>query len=189
MDVDPTPPQEQMLQYLNLLSNTIGGAHSDWSYSNFPALLLNNSRFMQSQPLPAGMDRGKVKACYYNSQVAVLSQPELTYVEGYAIRDGLLLPLPHAWVMTPEGTAIDPTWENNRGCYLGVAFNTDWLMELLSDRAARGWADENSVFEGNYLEQFSFLQEGLPPAALASMEHVPDDYLRHLDHISGNRLL
>lgn len=50
------------------------------------------------------------KQCFANSQRIVLCDQakKLAYVEGYAIIDGIVLPLPHAWV-TIKGKIVDVT--------------------------------------------------------------------------------
>ena len=179
--------QEQMLSYLEQLSDTIPGGQPHRIYRNIPELILDAGRFMPSAPLPSAYSPGELKACYYNSQVLALAHSELTYVEGYAMRDGLSFALPHAWVMAEDGHAIDPTWVDNQGCYLGVALETDWLLELLSDRTARGWPQENAVFDGNHLEQFSFLENGLPSDALAPINHLPLVCPQQLRHTEDGR--
>ena len=74
----------------------------------------------------------------------------------------------HSWLIDLSGKIIEPTWDEHNSIYLGIPFNTSWLMSLLDKRSARGREDEISILEGNYLEEFSLLKEGLSEEAICS---------------------
>lgn len=133
-------------------------------YVGFEELILDCGIMMMSKPLPDNIKLGLPKSCYYNAQRVALNTPNLIYCEGYAIAYELNFPLKHAWLMTPDKYAIDPTWEKPGLCYWGVPFNAEWVRSHLK---ARDRDDELSIFEGNHLENYSLLIDGLPEEALA----------------------
>ena len=137
--------------------------HPEWKYNSFEELILSCGREMTFAPLPENIEPGLPKGCYYNCLQILNEHPELTYCEGYALADGLVLPVPHAWLINPRSEVVDPTWDT-AGAYIGVTFNTDWLMSLLK---SRNQEDRLAVFEGNYIEDFFLLKEGLPDEAIA----------------------
>ena len=67
--------------------------------------------------------------------------------------------------MTPDGYAIDPTWDEPGVTYLGIPFSTDWVKSILKARKAKGREEDLSILEGNYIENCSLLKEGLPDKA------------------------
>jgi len=58
------------------------------------------------------------------------------YCEGWAISNNLI-PLEHAWCVTPEGVVIDPTWENGHD-YFGVIFDPEFVEDTLSKTGVYG---------------------------------------------------
>ena len=137
----------------------------EWKFNSFEELVLYCGREMTFASLPENIELGLPKGCYYNSLKILDKHPELAYCEGYALADDLVLPVPHAWLINQESEVIDPTW-NIKGAYIGVSFNTDWLISFLE---SRNQEDYLSVFESNYIEDFSLLKEGLPPEAIAPL--------------------
>ena len=103
--------------------------------------------------------------CQWNCQQLAFADSSLTYVEGYALHADVGFPISHAWLLAPDGYAIDPTWDSV-GCYFGVPLSTTWVQSVL---AARNRMDNLSIFDGNYIEKFSLLKEGLPMNALANL--------------------
>jgi hypothetical protein len=61
--------------------------------------------------------------------------------------------------------AIDPTWDS-LGCYFGVPLATAWVQSVLESRNP---LDNLSIFDGNYIERFSLLKDGLPVDAFANL--------------------
>lgn len=137
--------------------------HPEWKYNGFEELILDCGKEMSFAPLPENIERGLPKGCYYNCLQILNEYPELIYCEGYALAEGLVLPVPHAWLINSEGKVIEPTWDT-KGCYIGVSFNTDWLISLFESRNCE---DYLAVFESNYMEDFSLLKKGLPEEAIA----------------------
>lgn len=136
-----------------------------WKYLGFEELLLDCGTVMQAQSMPKDIKRGLPRSCYYNSQKLAFKQNNFTYVEGYAVAEGVSIPLVHAWLMTPDGYAIDPTWDTPGIAYLGIPFDTGWVKSILAARKQQGREDDLSMLEGNYMEGFSLLKEGLPDKA------------------------
>ena len=143
--------------------------NNQWKYSGFEELILNCGVVMEIQPLPKNINHGKPKNCYWNCQQLAFKRKDLIYVEGYAIAEDINFPLAHAWLLTNNGHAIDPTWETQGNCYLGVPFSTTWVKSFLAERKQRGKDNDLRIFESNYLEKFSLLKEGLPDDALVSL--------------------
>ena len=135
----------------------------DWKYNSFEELILDCGKEMSFAPLPKNIELGLPKGCYYNCLQVLDEHPELIYCEGYALADGLVLPVPHAWLINSVEEVIDPTW-NTDGAYIGVPFNTDWLISFFEFRNPE---DYLSVFQNNYMEDFSLLTEGLPEEAIS----------------------
>lgn len=137
----------------------------DWKYEGFEELVLNCGTLMKAKPLPRNIKHGSPKQCYWNCQELVYKRKNLTYVEGYAIAPEVSIPVAHAWLINPEGDVIDPTWNPLGTVYLGVPFSTSWVKSFLESRRQRTNTQNFSIFEGNYLEKYSLLQNGLPSDA------------------------
>ncbi|MEG3838816.1 hypothetical protein [Microcoleus sp. herbarium14] len=98
-----TPWSEVWTNYLVL------GSFVHTFRSGFEQLVLEWGTMMQPKPLPKTIKRGQPRICYANCQRLVLKNRSLTYVEGYAMAQGVSLPLHHAWLLDTDGCAIDPT--------------------------------------------------------------------------------
>ena len=158
---------EQFKGYLQDLAAVIQtvGARTDWKYRGFEQLVLECGTMMELKPLPKTIKMGQPRLCYANCQQLALKNRSLTYVEGYAMAAGVSLPLHHAWLLDTDGYAIDPTWDSP-GCYFGVPLSTAWVESVL---ATRNHLDNLSIFDGNYIEKFSLLKDGLPVDAFANL--------------------
>lgn len=106
----------------------------------FATFILGHGRQWEAAALDDGIKRGVPRGCYRNSQKLLFSDmrrrfPEgLVYVEGYACSGSLnfALPLPHGWLVDPEGRVVDPTWdEPENSTYFGVPFNEDYVRETV----------------------------------------------------------
>lgn len=71
------------------------------------------------------------KECFRNAAENAIANPELTYVEGYAMPQVVDMPMAHAWNVDADGNVIDPTWENGGKAYYGIEFETAELCALL----------------------------------------------------------
>ena len=79
--------------------------------------------------------RGTAKECFRNATLAVLENPDLTYVEGYA--DIGPFAIEHAWTVDEAGKVVDPTFRLGKGNitvkgYYGVPFTTDYVQNTVT---------------------------------------------------------
>jgi hypothetical protein len=160
-------PLDELQQYLQERADLIRKLHSkpELKYAGFEELVLDCGTTMEAKPLTKNIKRGLPKSGDWNSQQLAVKRKSLTYVEGYALAEDVPMAVAHAWLLTPEGYAIDPTWETPGICYLGVPFSTEWVKSVLKARKKRGRGDDLSIFECNYLEEYSLLKQGLPTDA------------------------
>lgn len=158
---------EQIKRYLDAVVAAIEvpPARSNWKYQRYEELVLDCGFIMEPQPLPETIEFGAPQFSYWNCQQLAFADSSLTYVEGYALHADVGFPISHAWLLAPDGYAIDPTWDSP-GCYFGVPLSTAWVESVL---AARNRMDNLSIFDGNYIEKFSLLKEGLPIDAFANL--------------------
>lgn len=98
-------------------------------FSLLEEFVLRNGRPFLSAPYPG--KRMTAKECFKNAFLLHERQPQLLYVEGFAIRQNFVLPIHHAWLADPIAhTVIDPTWsEPETGSYYGVPFARDVVVE------------------------------------------------------------
>ena len=154
------------LQDLAAVMKKVPG-RTDWKYRGFEELVLECGRVMEPKPLPKNIKQCQPSFCYANCQRLVLKNRSLTYVEGYAMAEGVSIPLHHAWLLDANGYVIDPTWETPGCCYLGIPLATSWVKSIWNSRKQKGRTDELSILQGNYLEDFSIFKQGFPAEALA----------------------
>ena len=82
-------------------------------------------------------------------------------------KSDVVIPIRHAWLINVRGEIIEPTWNDNDSVYVGISFSASWFQSVLDKRSAIGREDEISILEGNYIEDFSLLKEGLLEDAIA----------------------
>ena len=158
---------EQIKQYLEgvVAAIEISPNRANWKYQRYEELVLDCGFIMEPQPLPETIEPGIPQFSYWNCQQLVLADSSLTYAEGYALHADVGFPISHAWLLAPDGYAIDPTWDSP-GCYFGVPLATAWVESVLESRHR---IDNLSIFDGNYIERFSLLKDGLPVDAFANL--------------------
>jgi hypothetical protein len=158
---------EQIKQYLQAVVAAMEAppARAHWKYQRYEELVLDYGFIMEPQPLPETMEPGIPQFSYWNCQQLVLADSSLTYAEGYALHADVGFPISHAWLLAPDGYAIDPAWDTP-GCYFGVPLATAWVESVLE---SRNRIDNLSIFDGNYIERFSLLKDGLPINAFANL--------------------
>lgn len=166
-NVTVTISGEQIKQYLQAVVAAIEAppTRAHWKYQRYEELVLDYGFIMEPQPLPEMMEPGIPQFSYWNCQQLVLASDSLTYAEGYALHADVGFPIAHAWLLTPDGCVIDPTWDSP-GCYFGVPLSTKWVKSVLGTRNS---IDNLSIFDGNYIEKFSLLKDGLPVDAFANL--------------------
>ena len=69
-------------------------------------------------------------ACYYNSQLLALDNPELKYFEGTATTKKLGIPLEHGWCVF-EGKVVDVTWKESGDEYFGIEVPVDFIRKRM----------------------------------------------------------
>jgi hypothetical protein len=154
----------QQLQDRANLTRKVYPHHHDWKYGSFEELVLDcGSEFttFSSENLELNFSEG----CYQNCQQLIKKHPELTYCEGYVLAPDVSIPIKHGWLINDRKEVIEPTWDIDNSIYLGISFSIGWFTYFLNERFSKGKEDEISIFEGNYLEKYSLLKEGLPPEA------------------------
>lgn len=94
-----------------------------------------------SSELPEGIPRGVIKECYSNCWNYLAENPNcgLTYCEGYAFH---LIPTLHAWLATPDGEVIDPTWPEPGTEYFGVPFKWGFAFQTVLNKETYGVIDD-----------------------------------------------
>ena len=154
-----------------MLPSAGSGRRPDWLYAGPADYVLANGRFGAGGDLSESAARVmadcigaadiRPRQCFANAQAlaTVAFEAGAVYVEGYARRADVPIPILHAWVEV-EGVVIDPTWieEHRRGSnlgvlpegweYLGVPFDTMTIVRRIEalgegssliDDWKRGW--------------------------------------------------
>ena len=107
-----------------------------------PRMCLQHGHIFAGQKPKAPKRWGAEKQCFQNAASLVQEDASFVYVEGLASTHTVGITFHHAWVLTPEGEVLDPTWKNGRD-YCGLAFQRDALLEIIFE--SKKWG----VF-GNY---------------------------------------
>lgn len=103
--------------------------------------ILRNGFLTAGARLPKPYRRSQAKQCFRNAATLVLRHRHLAYVEGFAWRPSLGLPIHHAWAYDGR-QVIDPTWRDPDECYYyGIAFDADALTERLRETSTYGVFD------------------------------------------------
>jgi len=123
--------------------------------------------------------RGMLQACYRNACDLALAHPgELTYCEGRALSCGII-PIEHAWCVTPDGEVVDTTWSEDECSYFGVCFDTEWLHGWVESRPRYGVMAELFPLELLHLDPATYL--AMPdPAQLEATRRLQADVLAML---------
>lgn len=133
-----------------------------WSYRSQFHLLLDLGRRFTPAPSPDDLIGMPDRLCYSNSaRYAQAHRDEgVVYAEGFALTHaGLDIFLPHAWVVRPDGTVLDPTWDDAPGrAYVGIP---------VAD--ARLWPVEGGGLLQDFDRTLPLLRDGFPRNALADL--------------------
>lgn len=80
----------------------------------------------KTQALPADVERGQLGECYKNATLLVVGRDDLTYAEGWAMKDPGGLAVMHAWAVDKNDKVIDPTIPDPENWhYFGVRYNRE----------------------------------------------------------------
>jgi hypothetical protein len=126
-----------------------------------PEVVLHAGIDCIAQPLPRRMKRGQQKACFANAIAKVRkSGGGLTYVEGFAMRADLSIPMHHGWCIDAGNRVIDPTWDEPEACvYVGVPIPLGLYNKVTAPD------DSASAFDGSRGLRIHFLASLAPVAA------------------------
>lgn len=119
-------------------------APAGWKHPSFERMVLDRGRGYARRATPeqmaeAGVEIGPQKMCFQNSAEAAMGNPDLTYVEGWALA---IIPIHHAWCVDSSGLVYDPTWPDGTGSdYLGIPMQTQWLASHLARSRVYGVFD------------------------------------------------
>lgn len=137
--------EDGLIDYIRQHAELSKGAYrtpESWSYRSQFDLLLALGRRFTPVPSPEHLIGMPDRLCYSNAARYAQSHRDegVVYAEGFALTHaGLNVYLPHAWVVRPDGTVLDPTWDDAPGrAYIGipVADSRIWPVEgggLLQD--------------------------------------------------------
>lgn len=111
--------------------------------------VLFHGREFRPHPAPRRFFRrlGAGGQCFLNALKLVMRfSADLTYTEGFAASwfEGHCRPCfgLHAWAVTSEGEAVDPTWPDG-GEYFGVPFDLDYVVRTAAWRREYGVIDNH----------------------------------------------
>lgn len=109
----------QLAQYIDAIAMV--------SHQEVFAWLRDEGQHFRGDILPQGVRRGKPRMCFNNCFSLLFGLGDgYHYAEGWAVPTVALVPIHHAWITTPDGGVIDPTWTDPDRCaYYGVAFGPD----------------------------------------------------------------
>ncbi|MFK4123207.1 hypothetical protein [Streptomyces longwoodensis] len=129
---------------------------ADWSHQSQYHLLLALGRRHTPAPRPKGLTGMPERLCYSNAAQYARNHHDqgLLYAEGFART--LDVYLPHAWTGRPDGTVIDPTWDEPGRAYVGIA---------VADPAL--WPYDGGGILQDFGRLMPLLRDGFPPSALA----------------------
>lgn len=99
-------------------------------------LVAHGRAFTPSAP-PKGYRMGPMGQCYANAGRLASSMDDLFYCEGYALKDGIPMPLAHGWCCDKDGRVFDPTWRLVSE-YFGVAFKREYFRTRMFETKTWG---------------------------------------------------
>jgi hypothetical protein len=119
--VDVTDLQQSFLSTLEHMRYFCGNGLPGYHYQGIGDFVLREGRFFEPKPLPVGLKRRPIGQCFRNA-LRTATKTGLRYVEGYALLVDSASPTLHAWNASPDGFAVDSTWEPLGRIYFGVIF-------------------------------------------------------------------
>ncbi|MFC8006854.1 hypothetical protein ACFUCH_12040 [Streptomyces olivaceus] len=133
-----------------------------WTYQSQFHILLSLGRRFTPTPSPDDLIGMPDRLCYSNAARYAQSHRDegVVYAEGFALTHaGLYFYLPHAWVVRPDGTVLDPTWDDAPGrAYVGIPVADPSL-----------WPDDGGGLLDDFDRTLPLLRDGFPQHALADL--------------------
>lgn len=124
-------------KHLEMIAGIQHVVHPGNRYSGYDSLLLDVGIDF---PDPTRDTQGTRGECYVNAFNDMLVNPNLVYVEGYAL---MIIPMLHAWCVDIEtGETIDPTWGTDGGQYLGIPFKRKYVIQSATKSGCYGVLDQ-----------------------------------------------
>ncbi len=140
--IPATKANEEMNTILEQFSSVVKST-SDPAYSSHYDLVLDNGRFFKPKETPEGVKQGPMKQCFKNAAQLAMENRDYVYVEGFAtVKELPGYPIAHAWVVDKDGNVIDNTWTTPGNSYFGIPFETDFLLETVTDTGYWGLIPE-----------------------------------------------
>jgi len=144
-------PHQELIKYLRLcrkMQPKIPGYY----YFSAEDFVLKNGQGYTPNKLPDKYEYGPWKECFRNAANLALDNPNLTYVEGFAIS---IIPVWHGWCVTKNGMVIDNTWRHDQHpplAYYGVPLSTELLRHYLLWSEVYGilYTRENLLLKNKY---------------------------------------
>lgn len=123
------PDSESLKQHVQMIADFQSQQGQVWAH-DFVAKHGKAYKFNE-----ASLEGGIAQQCYKNAALEAMSNPDVTYVEGFVSVYGV--PIAHAWVVTEDGVVRDVTIAGSkkdkgmiRG-YFGVPIKTGFLSRTL----------------------------------------------------------
>jgi len=127
---------------------------ADFRYSSLYALVLDQGQPFLGAPRPKGLRKMTNRLCFQNAVYLVMDDKSLRYFEGFAVSSSGI-PCEHAWVVRPDGTAIDPTWyDPDLAVYLGIEIPWAFVGQRISRQHRFG------VLVNDWLHGYAVLRTG-----------------------------
>jgi len=128
--------------YMHIIGEFLS-AQDAISKTSFASFLLDNGCFYRPSPLEPDVIPGEPRECYKNATTLAVEYPDrYIYCEGYAVCEGIPIPIEHAWVVdrTRKNVVVDNTWTDNKGvAYFGVEIELEKLVERLAEQGLYGY--------------------------------------------------
>lgn len=156
--------QQQLVDELDTLAagHRAAGTERGWRYATTYDLVLDLGRWFTPQTSGAPIP-GTAMHCY-SVATELAHSTGWAYVEGYALTElepGHLQTYEHAWVSTPAGQVLDPTWGPNAGlAYLGIPI-TETFRQQITHRAGT-----TTAIHAWHSDQFRLARNGIPADAI-----------------------
>ncbi|WP_416963450.1 hypothetical protein [Streptomyces sp. Agncl-13] len=144
------------------LSETAHRKPENWRYPSQFHLLLTMGRRFTPTSSPGSLIKMPDRLCYSNAARYALAHRDegLVYAEGFALTHAEFdVYLPHAWIVRPDGTVLDPTWDDAPGrAYVGIP---------IAD--SRLWPVDGGGLLQDFGRALPLLRDGFPRNTLADL--------------------